>query len=53
MSRRIVADHSKLGQVRPAIIHDIAVASLLVTDSSASPEQVDAIRQKGTEVVCV
>ena len=49
----IVADHSKLGQVRPAIIHDIAVASLLITDSSASPEQVNAIRQKGTEVVCV
>ena len=49
----IVADRSKLGQVRPAIIHDISVASLLITDSGASPDQVEAIRQKGTEVVCV
>lgn len=49
----VVSDHSKLGQIRPAIIHDIAVASLLITDTGASAEQVDAIRQKGTKVVCV
>ena len=49
----IVADRSKLGQVRPAIIHDISVASLLITDSGASPDQVEAIRQKGTKVICV
>lgn len=49
----ILADHSKLGQVRPAIIHDITVANLLITDSGASPDQIAAIQQKGTKVICV
>ena len=49
----VLADRSKLGQIRPAIIHDVAVASLLITDNGASPDQVTAIRQKGTEVICV
>ena len=49
----ILADRSKLGQVRPAIIHDISAANLLITDSGASPDQLEAIRQKGTKVVCV
>ena len=49
----VVSDHSKLGKVRPAVIQEIGIASLLITDNGATPEQVDAIRQKGTEVVCV
>ena len=49
----VVSDHSKLGKIRPAVIQHIAIANLIITDSGASPEQVDAIRQKGTEVVCV
>ena len=49
----ILADRSKLGQIRPAVIHDVAVASLLITDNGACPDQIAAIRKKGTEVICV
>jgi len=47
----IVADHSKLGQSRPAVISQVAAATCIITDSGASPAMVKAIEQLGPKVV--
>ncbi|MFI5952342.1 DeoR/GlpR family DNA-binding transcription regulator [Cryptosporangium sp. NPDC051539] len=47
----VVADGSKVGRVHLAAICPVAAVSVLVTDSSADPAGVDAIRRAGTEVV--
>jgi DeoR family transcriptional regulator of aga operon len=48
-----LADHTKIGSVASAFVADIESADLLVTDSGADPEVLDALRQRGlvTEVV--
>lgn len=45
-----VADHSKLGQSRPAVIAPIGSLTRLVTDSDAHPDAVDELRQRGIDV---
>jgi DeoR family transcriptional regulator of aga operon len=47
----VVADGSKVGRVCLASICSISSVSTLVTDSSASPEGVEAIRRAGAEVI--
>jgi DeoR family transcriptional regulator, aga operon transcriptional repressor len=46
----VVADHTKLGQVKFAKICDIAAVDLLVTDSGASDEIVGAFTRAGIQV---
>jgi DeoR family transcriptional regulator of aga operon len=51
-SRRIVlADGSKLGRVEVARLCDIADVDLLITGRSADPTLVDALRDRGCEVL--
>jgi DeoR/GlpR family transcriptional regulator of sugar metabolism len=47
----ILADHSKAGQVHPAIIHGITAANLLITDTSAPAKFVAEIEAKGVRVI--
>lgn len=49
----ILADHSKLGQVRPAMIEAIGSADLLITDDAAPADFLDAMRAKGVRVTTV
>lgn len=46
-----VADHSKLGKNRPAVIAPLASVTRLVTDADASPETVARLRERGIEVL--
>lgn len=48
-----VADHGKLGQVRPAIIGPLGCLHKLVTDSGAPKELVETLRETGLEVITV
>jgi DeoR family transcriptional regulator of aga operon len=47
----VVADGSKVGQTLLARICPVTDVSELITDSSADPAALDAIRHAGTEVV--
>lgn len=47
----ILADHSKLGVVRPAVIADVAAASRLITDQAADPEMVKRLSSLGIDVI--
>jgi DeoR family transcriptional regulator of aga operon len=47
----VVADGSKVGQVFLARICPVSEVSELITDQSADPEALDAIRRSGTEVI--
>lgn len=47
----ILADHSKLGAVRPAVIAEVTAASRLVTDQAADPGIVARLTEMGIEVV--
>lgn len=49
----IVADHSKLGQIRPAVIDTIGAADVLITDAAAPAEFVAAITARGVRVATV
>jgi DeoR family transcriptional regulator, aga operon transcriptional repressor len=46
----VVADHTKLGQVKFAKICDLAAVDVLLTDAGASDEIVSAFRSAGVEV---
>ena len=47
----VVADGSKVGRTCLAAICPVTAAAVLVTDGSADPGELDAIRRAGTEVV--
>lgn len=47
----VLADHSKLGQVRPAVIAEVAAAHTIITDTAADPGIVKAIEKLGTRIV--
>lgn len=47
----VVADHSKLGKVTPALITGVDRLTTLVTDSEAEPELVKPFQQLGIRVV--
>lgn len=47
----IVADHSKLGQVRPAVIAPVDAATRIITDQSADADQLAELRNAGIEIV--
>jgi DeoR/GlpR family transcriptional regulator of sugar metabolism len=49
----VLADHSKLGEVRPAVIETIERATLLVTDDAAPSDLVAALQAKGVRVAVV
>lgn len=49
----ILADHSKLGQVCPAVIDTIAAADVLITDDAAPKEFVEAMTARGVRVATV
>lgn len=46
-----VADHTKFGKVSPIPIAPIERASKVVTDCHASPQFIEALREKGVEVI--
>jgi len=47
----ILADHSKLGQTRPAVIAAVSTASVIITDTAAPPDMVRAIEALGSKVI--
>ncbi len=47
----ILADHSKFGQVRPAIITEVGAISKLITDQNAPAELVAGIEKLGVSVL--
>ena len=47
----VLVDHSKLGRRAPIRIGPLALVDVLVTDSQASAEQVDSLREAGITVV--
>ena len=49
----VLADHSKIDQVRPAVIDKIAAADLLITDDAAPDGFLDAVRAKGVRGMVV
>ena len=49
----VLADHSKLGEVRPAVIETIAAADLLITDAQAPAALLDQIRAAGPKAVSI
>lgn len=49
----ILADHSKLGQVCPAVIDKIEAAVMLITDHAAPAEFVEALTARGVQVATV
>jgi DeoR family transcriptional regulator of aga operon len=48
--RVLVADGSKLGQVSLVHLYPISELDLLITDTTADPEIVEALREQGLEV---
>lgn len=46
----VVADGSKIGRTALAKVADISQVDLLITDDSADPEQLDALRAAGLEI---
>lgn len=49
----ILADHSKVDQVRPAVIDTIGAADLLITDKDAPAAFLDAVKARGVRVATV
>ena len=49
--RIVVADGSKIGEVELARLCDIDGIDLLITDSSANPKVLDALRERGLEII--
>lgn len=49
----VVADHSKFGQILPAVIHPLAGVTRIVTDSGASDAMIAGARALGVEVLRV
>jgi DeoR/GlpR family transcriptional regulator of sugar metabolism len=47
----VVADHSKLEQVRPAIIAPIDCVNRLITDTGAASKLIEQYKKKGIEVI--
>ncbi|MGC8856495.1 MAG: DeoR/GlpR family DNA-binding transcription regulator [Anaerolineae bacterium] len=47
----LLADHTKLGRVAPAFLAPLESIHTLVTDSAASPDFLDALRERGLRVV--
>ena len=47
----VVADHTKLGRVSTVLVAPIAAVDVIVTDSMAPADQVEAIRTAGVEVI--
>lgn len=47
----ILADHSKLGQIRPVIVSEVATMSTLITDSAAPEEWTRQLERLGTRIV--
>jgi DeoR/GlpR family transcriptional regulator of sugar metabolism len=47
----VVADHSKLEQVRPAIITPIERVHRLITDTGATNKILEPYKKKGIEVI--
>jgi DeoR family transcriptional regulator of aga operon len=46
----VVADGSKLGRVMLARMADLNLVDELITDSSADPRHLDALRASGTRI---
>lgn len=46
----ILADHSKLGEVRPAVIAGVTAAKRLITNQAADPELIKRLSAMGIEV---
>lgn len=49
----VLADHSKLNEVRPAVIDAIAAADLVITDDAAPKDFVSAMTERGVRVATV
>jgi len=49
----VVADHSKFGKVSTALVAPISSIHKIITDNGISPQQLDALRQAGVEVIVV
>jgi len=47
----LVADHTKIGRVTTSRTADVSAIRTLVTSRLADPEMIDAIRQRGVEVI--
>ena len=47
----LVADHTKIGRVTTSRTADVTAIRTLVTSRLADPEMIDAIRQRGVEVI--
>jgi len=47
----VVADHSKFGKVSTALVAPISAIDIIVTDSLAPVDQLEAIREAGTRVI--
>ncbi len=47
----VLADHSKLGQIALSKVADLDVVHTLITDSGADPSVIEALRERGVEVV--
>jgi DeoR/GlpR family transcriptional regulator of sugar metabolism len=47
----VVADHSKLGAVRPAVIAPLSAVHKLITDSVLSDDALRPFREAGVEVI--
>ena len=46
----VVADATKLGQVAPGFVFGLDAVDVLVTDDGASPDTIEALRQRGVDV---
>jgi len=49
----VVADHSKIGAIHFVSMGNIEDVDILITDSKASPDKVQRIRDRGVEVIVV
>jgi DeoR/GlpR family transcriptional regulator of sugar metabolism len=47
----ILADHSKFGQSRPAVIVPIEFAHKIITDTGVAPDMVERIEKRGPQVI--
>ncbi|GIV83779.1 MAG: GntR family transcriptional regulator [Candidatus Roseilinea sp.] len=47
----LLADHTKLGRVAPAFVAPLESIHILVTDSAAPPDFLDALRERGIRLV--
>lgn len=47
----VVADHTKIGQVYSAPVCPVDDVDMLITDSHATPQQIDSLRQRGLTII--